>query len=870
MGTDYRDEPTIAKSPTSGADLSSSDGQRIVDQFGDYELLGEIARGGMGVVYKARQKSLNRIVALKMILSGSIAGDEEVKRFYSEAGSAAQLEHPNIVPVFEIGEINGQHFFTMGLVDGGSLDSLLKDSPLPSRAAVELMVRIADAIHYAHELGIIHRDLKPANILLASAVRSTSTGSTHNSLTEQRTAKTSTGIENASSVNIEWIPKVSDFGLAKQMNSASDLTGTGQILGTPSYMPPEQANGQSDLIGPPADVYALGAILYRMLAGRPPFQAATPLETIMQLTTQEPIPIRQLIPTLPADLETICMRCLQKDPSRRYPSAKEFELDLRRWLAGDPIQARPISRYERTIRWVRKHPTLSASVGVGIAAILAIVAILYRSNASLAHERDVAFEAQRDAEVQRQFAQSRLSRAIEAVDKMMVRVAGERWAKNPDLSSERKEVLEDAVQFYNTLLSDKGTGAKESAIVRFEAVKAQEQVASALLILNELEEATLACDKGLKLCHELLVDSPENLDYESKKAFFLSLKASIVALKGDTSTALDTMAQSTDLSRQIYKRQPENRKYLSRFMESLASYTYFLLTADSRHRNAGESLLPELLEGARALNVNDQSPMHDRLTLAFALNVQAAYALSAGKVAEAKAGYNEALSITRQLQSVQATNARYADQYLHIHSLSAMNAGLCEMLSGGSEPELAIHVLDEGIEGIRTLIRLYPKTSIYQLQLIQALSAKGSALQILQRYEEGKVVNAEASEVLQKLVQDNPGQPWLAQLTSGNESVQLVEKVRAGDWSTLDREAELLLKTASNRMAVDYNIACGYSIASTLSEANRDRFRQRGIEILKSLIKDGYFDAATQSHAKIDKDLEALHSMPEWKELFGE
>ena len=314
------EDPTLP--PTQPA---STDGPVVGDQvryFGDYELLEEIARGGMGVVFKARQINLNRIVALKMILSGELAGKEEVQRFKSEAESAARLDHPGIVPIFEIGEISGQHYFSMGFVEGESLADRLSDGPLPPREAAELMVKISQAVAYAHDKGVIHRDLKPANVL----------------------------------IDKDGMPRVTDFGLAKKVEGDSELTRTGQIIGTPAYMPPEQASGRLDEVGPLADVYSLGAMLYALLTGRPPFQAASPLDTLMQIIEREPLQPRSLNPAIDFDLETICLKAMRKESRDRYLSTNELTADLKRFLAGEPIQARPVGVYERLMKWSAREP----------------------------------------------------------------------------------------------------------------------------------------------------------------------------------------------------------------------------------------------------------------------------------------------------------------------------------------------------------------------------------------------------------------------------------------------------------------------------------------------------------------------------------
>jgi len=337
------EQPTAAalgQDPSAAPDASELTRVRY---FGDYELLHEIARGGMGVVYRARQISLKRPVALKMILAGQLAGEAEVRRFHLEAEAAANLDHPGIVPIYEIGEHEGQHFFSMGFVEGTSLAAKVADGPLPPREAAELVRYVAEAVQYAHEKGVIHRDLKPANVLLDSRGQ----------------------------------PKVTDFGLAKKLQADSGLTHTGQVMGTPSYMPPEQANGRS--VGPAADVYALGAILYCLLTGRPPFHAATPMDTLNQVVGQDPVPMRQLNASVPKDLETIGLKCLEKEPGKRYVSATALAEDLRRFLVDEPIQARPVGQAERAWRWCRRNPALAGSLGAAAAALVAVavLAVLY-------------------------------------------------------------------------------------------------------------------------------------------------------------------------------------------------------------------------------------------------------------------------------------------------------------------------------------------------------------------------------------------------------------------------------------------------------------------------------------------------------------
>jgi tetratricopeptide (TPR) repeat protein/tRNA A-37 threonylcarbamoyl transferase component Bud32 len=311
-----------------------------------YELLGELGRGGMGVVYKARQKALDRVVALKMILSGGHASAAERQRFFQEAEAVARLQHPNIVQVYDVGEHEGLPYFSLEFCAGGSLAQKLAGTPLPPAESAALVQTLARAMEAAHLRDLVHRDVKPANVLLTT----------------------------------DGTPKITDFGLAKRLDETG-ATASGAVLGTPSYMPPEQAGGKSHEVGPLADVYALGAVLYELLTGRPPFKAATPTETVLQVIAQDPVPPRQLQPSLPRDLQTIVLKCLEKDSRKRYPSAAALADDLARFQAGLPVQARPIGRMERLGRWARRNPAvagLSGSLLLAVCAGLLGVIVLWR------------------------------------------------------------------------------------------------------------------------------------------------------------------------------------------------------------------------------------------------------------------------------------------------------------------------------------------------------------------------------------------------------------------------------------------------------------------------------------------------------------
>jgi formylglycine-generating enzyme required for sulfatase activity len=405
------DAPTLPPSAPPASDGTASPAVAVPG----YEILEELGRGGMAVVYKARDLRLGRIVALKMILAGAHAGPAERARFRTEAEAIARVQHPDIVQIYEVGEHDGVPFLSLEFCPGGNLEQELAGTPLAAREAAAVLERLARAVAAAHAVGVVHRDLKPANVLLA----------------------------------VNGTPKITDFGLAKQ-EGVSGRTATGAVVGTPSYMAPEQAAGRGQQVGPAADVYALGALLYELLTGRPPFKAATPLDTLLQVVHDEPVPVRALQPKVPRDLETICLKCLQKEPRKRYRSAALLAEDLRRFRAGEPIRARPVGLLERAVKWVKRNPVVTA-------ATLAVMLALTLGTT-------VSYLKYRDAEEQKRLAQEETRKAGKARDFLasMFRLspadleAGEGSARRLLEEAEQRIWVEfaDQPEFRDALLAD--------------------------------------------------------------------------------------------------------------------------------------------------------------------------------------------------------------------------------------------------------------------------------------------------------------------------------------------------------------------------------------------------------------------------------
>jgi serine/threonine protein kinase len=511
--------------PSAGVNGSGSAGatrQPPHSAAADYEILGLLGRGGMGVVYKARQVGLNRLVALKMILAGSHASSEELLRFKIEAEAVAELQHPNIVQVYDFGQRDGRPFFSLEYLDGGSLQQQLDGTPRDPRWCALLIETLARAMDFAHHRGIVHRDLKPANILMTA----------------------------------DGTPKITDFGLAKRFLEESGQTGTEAILGTPTYMAPEQAQGNKN-IGPPADVYALGAILYDVLTGRPPFKGATALDTIQMVQTADPVPPSRWQAKLPRDLETICLKCLEKEPAKRYPTAAALADDLLAFLERRPIQARPVGVLERAWKWTARRPTLACllallflgplilagTIGVYTLQVQTLNSELKElntelndsrvevenANQELAQKNTVLAATNTQLEQKKNELAAALDKTVQAEDEaqrsfllaqaatsQLLRTAQERLRNKAGTDDVRRELLAAAVKMSAYFTEQPGN----NPAARLRAARAHHQVGELEENLGDHKAAVVSYKASLKLYQGLMAGMPRAswpVKYESEE-----------------------------------------------------------------------------------------------------------------------------------------------------------------------------------------------------------------------------------------------------------------------------------------------------------------------------------------------------------------
>ncbi len=679
-------------------------GSMGLGRFGNYELLEEIGRGGMGVVYRARQMTANRIVALKVIRRDRLEAlprdsqTSALDRFRNEAQAAGRLEHDNIVTVYDAGEVGGDQYFSMRYVEGQSLAEVLRKGPIENRRAAGYLEPVARAVHEAHEHGILHRDLKPQNILID--------------------AKTDRAL-------------VADFGLAKLSEGAEELTRAGEVMGTPPYMSPEQAK-DSATVTALTDVYALGATLYHMLTGRPPFQAATPIETLRQVIDEEPVPPRQLNAAVDLDLETVCLKCLQKEPPRRYETAAALADDLARYLRGEPIVARPVGSWERTVRWCRRNPLLAGLWGA--AAVLAVglfVAILIgyiETSRALAKAED------------------RYREARQVVDQFLTRVSEDTLLNEPGMQPLRKDLLLMALGPLERFLEDKA----DDPTLRDELARSRYRVGFIVEVTDSPKKALAYYEQARQAQEESLESRPD--DPERLKALGDTLNATGRAYYGlrQFEEARKAHEEATAVRKRLVAAAPDRGESKRLLANSLMNVG--VLDRDARRlADAGKGFDAAQAMRREALAGGYDSP-ELRRDLGIGSYYQALTASDQGKKDEAAVRFREAIAAFEKLLDERPSDL--ANQ----RSLVTCYRMLADVL-WTSDRAAAIDQYGKAVKRAERLAWANPDVPEYQVDLAGLYSNLGLSYDQAGEIGPATAAYAQAADALGPVVDRYPGVP---------------------------------------------------------------------------------------------------------------
>jgi serine/threonine protein kinase len=687
-----------------------------------YDILSTLGRGAMGVVYKARQRGLNRLVALKMILSGEHAAAHELARFQAEAEAVARLHHPNIVQIYEVGEEQGRPFFSLEFVDGTSLDKKANGTPFPPREAAVLVEKLAGAMEYAHHNGIIHRDLKPANVLLTQ----------------------------------DDTPKIGDFGLAKRIDEDAGQTRTGTVLGTPSYMAPEQAEGRLKDVGPLSDQYSLGAILYELLTGRPPFKGSTILDTLNQLRTLEPVPPIQFQPGVPRDLETISLKCLQKDPARRYASCEALAADLRRFLAGEPILARPVGVGERLWRWCKRNPRVAA-LSAAVAGLLlfsavsmAVFTVVFRAqrdradtNAKDANEQKGIAEAKKQ-EAEDNFAEAEKQKGIAVEKKQEADANAKRADKEATVARQNEQRAKDTANIAVKGMIGLGGGLNS-------------RLQGRRLSLATAPEIRQMREQVLTLLRQSLVIVGKSIEAAGTTTYGQEAVATDL---GQLLSDIGQHQEAAKLYRQAYEQmkrhaeaEPDNDQTRANLGVTIQRLGDSALNADGDLRGAiaryaeARDLQRDILEHPRG---GQRSPISSKISISHDdIRLGQAY-LALGRPAEARKCFEEAVACRQDW--IDSAPGRLEAQSWMTQAREWLGVA-CSHL--GDEKGMREH-LGAALHANEGLVRTYPTEPGYKGDLSEMQGSWGDALMRLGRPEEAGKSYEDSLKNLRLLLDANP------------------------------------------------------------------------------------------------------------------
>jgi eukaryotic-like serine/threonine-protein kinase len=806
-------------------------------RFGNYELLEEIGRGGMGIVWKARQVGLGRVVALKMILTGELASPDDIERFRNESRAAAALDHPNIVAVHEVGEHGGQPYFSMDFVAGRSLADVVREGPLPASRAAEYIRAVAAAVQHAHDKGILHRDLKPANILIGA----------------------------------EDQPRVMDFGLARPITGSAGLTGTGQVLGSPPYMPPEQASGRKGGLTPASDVYALGAVLYELLTGRPPFQAETPLDTLLLVLETEPVAPRLLNPRMLRDLETICLKCLHKDPKKRYASASALAEELGCFLRGEPIQARPVSFVERAWRWCKRKPVLAGTLATlvlviagGLGGVLWQWARAEQKSTEAREERDTAKRERERAEAYFQDSQ-------EVVRSMLSHVGNERLRDVPQMEPLRRELLEEALAFDLKFLQERG----DDPAVRFLVGQAHRQVGYIRETLGELPAAEKAYRQAIERHGELAAAFPDRSEYQKALLGSYSELARVLLATGQFAEAEGLHRQlQTMLERLVadHPGEPDYLQALAVFSDNEAQRLQVDSPASPGRLAEAEQWCLKSLTLRKQLVKEFPQDWQYRKVLAGSYNHLGVIQRKDQRYLEAQAAYRQALELRRQLVAERPTQAALRCDV----GMTWRNLGI--LLRTQRRNDDAAESFREARKVLERVVEDFPSTPFYRSELAETLHGLGLLLQQAGKPAEAREALEAAIQQQKLVVQFNP-KSALDRRKLSNQFFCLADVLlELKEHGEASKAALGAVRTASERVLDYLDPACLLANCVLLAEKDEtlpeekrkevvQAYVRQAVEVLREGQKTGYIRF---QDLKAEPALNPLRSHEEFTNLLSE
>ena len=703
--------------------------------FGDYELIEQIGVGGMGIVFRARQRSADRIVALKLIRPDQLESLHERKRrewlnrFRAEAQAAARLEHENVVTVYDVGEFGGSLYYSMQYIDGESLAQIVRQNPLENRRIARLMYLVAGAVDHAHGQGILHRDLKPQNIIVRDPARERgSAESTVHSSLESTSSRAWEGEQ----------PFVADFGLAKYFEEGRDsATHTGEVIGSPSFMSPEQAQDASRCT-PASDVYGLGATLYHALTGRPPFRASSPVETLRQVIDEQPVSPRDLNPAIAADLQTITLKALSKEPSKRYPSAKQMADDLLRYINGEPIQARPVNVLERSARWCRRNPTV-ALLASGIAALLILVAAV-STLSSIRLRQHAARESTARAEAERYFVMS-----LDVIHEMLTDYGDESLAHVPHMQTARKELLGKALNLYKDLSEAQPTNPK----LHIEFARTQYRIANLYDLLGEPDNAKNAYASAIELFTDLRRQMPHNPQLSLYRSSCHTMLGETLR-KTEPEVAMSHFQTALQTQLRLHDAAPYDNRYrreLSRTQNNLG-----ILLMETGQFVLAEEQLSSAIEHLRYLSGWQG---HDSMQRASVLADLGRSQINQGvllrripsRAGEAVTAYDNAISNLEQSVELDPGNR---DNRLRL-AVATVDMGNFYLMHVTEGKQKALRLTNLAVKRLAELREDFPGIPLYGYEHANAMNSSAGALALIGKEDEAMKVYQRAGAILDEL-----------------------------------------------------------------------------------------------------------------------